>query len=68
MPGPPRGRPTRGVKASIRARATVLFSFLLALLGIALIIETAALGGGLGFVLGGLFVLAGILRLYLSLR
>jgi hypothetical protein len=56
------------VKASIRARATVLFSFLLALLGIALIIETAALGGGLGFLLGGLFVLAGILRLYLSLR
>jgi hypothetical protein len=56
------------VKASVRTRATVVFSFLLALLGLALVIETAALGGGLGFILGGLFVLAGILRLYLSLR
>jgi hypothetical protein len=46
MPGPPRGRPTRGVKASVRTRATVVFSFLL----------------------GGLFMLGGILRLYLSLR
>jgi hypothetical protein len=68
MPGPPRGRPTRGVKASVRTRATVVFSFLLALLGLALVVETAALGGGLGFLLGGLFMLGGILRLYLSLR
>lgn len=56
------------MKAGIRNRATVVFSFLLALLGLALVIETATLGGGLGFLLGALFVLAGILRLYLSLR
>jgi hypothetical protein len=51
-----------------RARATAVFSGLLLALGIALIVETALLGGGFGFLLGALFVLAGALRLYLSLK
>jgi hypothetical protein len=52
----------------MRARATVAFSSVLFVLGVALIVETAILGGGLGFLLGALFVLAGGLRLYLSSR
>jgi hypothetical protein len=52
----------------VRARATVLFSALLLVLGIALIVETAVLGGGIGLLLGVLFALAGGLRLYLSSR
>jgi hypothetical protein len=53
---------------STRARATTVFSVLLLGLGVVLIFETAILGGGFGFLLGGLFVLAGGLRLYLSLK
>jgi hypothetical protein len=56
------------VKPGARARTTVFLSVVLVLLGLALIVETAALGGGLGFLLGALFVLAGGLRLYLSSR
>ena len=51
-----------------RAHATFFFSAVLLLLGLALIVETAVLGGGLGLLLGVLFVLAGGLRLYLSSR
>ncbi|HEY3105260.1 MAG TPA: hypothetical protein VGJ49_00545 [Gaiellaceae bacterium] len=53
---------------STRARATAVFSGLLLALGVALIVETALLGGGFGFLVGVLFVLAGGLRLYLSLK
>ena len=49
-------------------RATVALSALLALLGLALVVETAVLGGGIGYVLGGVLLLAGLGRLYLSLR
>jgi hypothetical protein len=49
-------------------RATVALSALLALLGLALVIETAVLGGGIGYVFGGVLLLAGVGRLYLSLR
>jgi hypothetical protein len=52
----------------VRARATLVFSALLLVLGLALILETALLGGGIGLLLGALFVLAGGLRLYLSSR
>lgn len=52
----------------MRARATVAFSAVLLVLGLALIVETALLGGGIGLLLGALFVLAGGLRLYLSSR
>jgi nitrate reductase NapE component len=67
VPGSPGGGPARGVK-STRARATAVFSGLLLALGVALIVETALLGGGFGFLVGVLFVLAGGLRLYLSLK
>jgi hypothetical protein len=47
---------------------TRIASGLLLALGIVLIVETAVLGGGIGLLLGALFVLAGGLRLYLSFR
>jgi hypothetical protein len=53
---------------SARTRATIVLSVVLALLGVVLIVETALVGGGLGYLLGSLFVLGGGLRLYLSLR
>ena len=61
-------RTPRGVRGRTRARATLVLSGLLVALGLALIVETALLGGGLGILLGVLFVLAGGLRLYLSSR
>ena len=47
---------------------TVALSWLVVLLGLAVIVRTiaAGVGGGLGLLLGALFVLAGGLRLYLS--
>jgi hypothetical protein len=47
---------------------TVALSWLLVLLGAAVIVRTiaAGVGGGLGLLLGALLVLAGGLRLYLS--
>jgi hypothetical protein len=51
-----------------------VLSFVLALLmialGIAIVVRTITLGvgGGLGFLFGGLLLLAGALRLYLSRR
>ena len=56
------------MKTSARTRATIGLSLALVALGVALIVETAVLGGGIGYVLGALFVLAGGGRLYLSLR
>jgi hypothetical protein len=56
------------VSSHARAQATRIFSGILVLVGVALLVETAALGGGIGLLLGGLFVLAGGLRLYLSFR
>jgi hypothetical protein len=52
----------------MRARATIALSLLLVLLGVTVIVETALLGGGIGFLLGALLVLAGALRVYLSTR
>jgi hypothetical protein len=48
-----------------RTWATVVLSALTAALGFVLIVETAVVGGSLGFLIGGLFVLAGGLRLAL---
>jgi hypothetical protein len=53
---------------SARTRATVILSAVLVLLGITLIVETALVNGGLGYLLGVLLALAGGLRLYLSSR
>lgn len=52
----------------LRARATAALSALIAALGIVLIVETALVGGVLGFLLGALFVFAGGLRLVLTTR
>jgi hypothetical protein len=49
-----------------RARTTAVVSALLILLGIALIAETAYLGGGIGYALGVVLTLAGAGRLYFS--
>jgi hypothetical protein len=51
-----------------RGRATIALSVVLVVLGIVLIVETTVVGGNLGYLLGVLFVLAGVLRLYLSSR
>jgi hypothetical protein len=49
---------------------TLVFSGLLVLLGVAIIVRTVAVGvgGGLGLLLGALFILAGGLRVYLQKR
>jgi hypothetical protein len=67
MPRPARGRAARRVIGA-RSRATIVLSILLVLLGITLIVETAIVGGNVGYVLGVLLALAGGLRLYLSSR
>jgi hypothetical protein len=56
------------VTRSTRARATNAFSLAMLVLGLVLVVETAVLGGGIGYLLGALFALAGGLRLYLSSR
>jgi hypothetical protein len=54
---------------SRRATATAATSLLLAAIGIAVLVETVLVGGGsVGYVLGILFFLAGLGRLYLSRR
>jgi len=54
----------------MRRRATGTISLLLIGLGIAVIARTvqAGVGGGLGLLLGGMLVAAGLLRLYLAAR
>ena len=48
---------------------TLVLSGLIVVLGVAILVRTAAEGGGgLGFLLGALFVLAGGGRLYLQRR
>jgi hypothetical protein len=49
-------------------RATIALSAALVVVGLALVVETALLGGGIGFLLGAVLLLAGAGRLYLSLR
>jgi hypothetical protein len=52
---------------SVYAWATVAFSLAFVGIGIALLVVTAAQGGGVvGFLLGGLFVALGIARLTLE--
>lgn len=49
---------------------TLVFSTLLVLLGVAIVVRTlaAGIGGGLGLLIGVLFILAGGARLYLQSR
>lgn len=55
---------------TMRKRGTLGLSLVLVALGVAVIARTvqAGVGGGLGLVLGGMLVLAGGLRLYLTSR
>jgi len=51
------------------SRAVVVFSVLFVAIGIALLVRTAAEGGGVvGFLLGGLFVALGVGRLSVERR
>jgi len=50
----------------VHAAATRIFSVLLVALGIALIVRTALLGGGIGFLFGAIVTCAGVARLYYS--
>jgi hypothetical protein len=54
----------------MRNRATAVLSLLMVGLGLVVIARTVAagVGGGLGLVLGGMLVAAGVLRLYLTTR
>jgi hypothetical protein len=45
------------------AAVTLLFSLLLIGLGLAIVVRTALLGGGIGLLLGAIVLLAGVLRL-----
>jgi hypothetical protein len=51
-----------------RAGSTLVFAVVFVGIGIALIVETAVLGGGLGYVIGLLFVAAGAGRFYVTWR
>jgi hypothetical protein len=53
---------------ALRRRTTAVLSCVLVLLGLALLVETAVAGGGIGYLFGGLLVLAGAGRLYVSFR
>jgi hypothetical protein len=51
------------------ALATLVLSAAIAALGVALLVVTAVRGGGVvGFVVGALFVVAGLGRLYVQVR
>ena len=48
----------------LRRRVTIVLSGLLLVLGIAVCVETAADGGGIGYLFGALLAVAGAGRLY----
>jgi hypothetical protein len=48
--------------------AAAVLALVFAGIGIALLVETAIVGGSTGYLLGALFILAGVGRLYLILR
>jgi hypothetical protein len=52
----------------MRDRFAVVFSALFVCLGVALVVQTARVGGGIGYLLGALFVALGIGRLTLVRR
>jgi len=47
---------------------TAAMAVVFAVLGVALIVQTARVGGGVGYLFGALFIAAGAARLYLLLR
>jgi hypothetical protein len=46
--------------------AVLVFSCLFVVIGIGLIVQTARLGGGLGYAIGVLFIVLGIGRFYIQ--
>jgi len=52
----------------LRVRLTVVLSAVMVVLGVVLLVETAVIGGGIGYLFGGLLILAGAGRLYVSRR
>jgi hypothetical protein len=56
------------MRAGMSSGTTGLLSVVLLVLGLALIVRTASLGGGIGYVLGVVLTLAGGLRLYFLVR
>jgi hypothetical protein len=53
---------------TVQARLVTAFALVFVMLGIALIVQTARVGGSLGYVLGILFIGLGSGRLYLLRR
>ena len=51
-----------------RAASTLVFALVSVGIGVALIVETAILGGGVGYVIGLLFLAAGAGRFYVTWR
>jgi hypothetical protein len=47
------------------ARLVVLFAAMFVVIGVGLVVQTARTGGGVGYLLGVLFVALGVGRLYL---
>ena len=56
------------MRSGYRGGTTALFGIVAIGLGIAIVVQTARLGGGLGYVIGVLFVALGAGRLYLLWR
>jgi hypothetical protein len=54
--------------SGFRAASTLVFAVVFVGIGVALIVETAILGGGVGYVIGLLFVAAGAGRFYVTWR
>ncbi len=50
----------------MQRRATFAFSLLTLAAGVAIVVETAVLGGGIGYFIGALLIAAGGGRLYVS--
>jgi hypothetical protein len=51
---------------SFRAASTLVFAVVFVGIGIALIVETAIVGGGIGYLIGLLFLAAGAGRFYVT--
>jgi hypothetical protein len=56
------------VTPELRRRTTAVLSSVMVVLGIALCVETAFAGGGIGYLFGVLLVVAGAGRLYVLYR
>jgi uncharacterized membrane protein HdeD (DUF308 family) len=68
VPGAPRGGPQGRVRPDVRRRTTLVLSAVLAVLGLVLLLETALAGGGIGYLFGSLMLVAGVGRMYVSLK